>query len=247
MTINVFERFGIEHLSASNIKMWCDSMRVNWGRKYLLRQDTFTSAAMLRGRAVEAGWAAWLLDGDLAAAKERIDVKFTFELDAHGIADKTDERRNLAPMLGQCLDWGNPFGKLETEQIAIEHRFSDVPVPFVGYVDMAFADGDVDLKTTTKLPARGEATREHIRQVALYRAARDMRPHSLLYVTPTKHLAIPVTDEEVAWGLAALHGEALAIQEFLSHMPDAETAVRCLGGPYLPFPRNDDVGLEGFV
>jgi hypothetical protein len=52
------------------------------------------------------------------------------------------------------------------------HWFDRVPVPLVGYLDFAFtADIDIDLKTTRACPSwpRGN----HVRQVALYRAARS--------------------------------------------------------------------------
>ncbi len=248
MTDNVFERFGITHLSPSHINMRM-TKPLQWGRKYLRRQDPYVNAAMLRGRAVEAGWADWLGHGDLALATEHMNVTFTAELEAAGIVDESNERRNLAPMLGQAIDWGAPFGAAKEMQVRVEHWFPDVPVPVIGYVDVGFEQGDVDLKSSTRLPNGGRATQAHICQVALYRAARDMRPHTLLYVTGMKFLAVPVTDEETAWGLDVLHEEALSIQEFLQRMPDAETAVRCLGGAYIPFPNKPDLmlGVEDLV
>ncbi len=230
-----FEEAGIAHLSPSHLKMWRDE-RPNWVRRYLAKQTLFTSAAMLRGRAVEAGWANWLRDGDLSAAVNVANIKFSGELVEKGMPDDQKERLNIERMIGRAIDWGAPIGKLMGEQIQIEHWFPGIPVPVIGYVDAAFEQGDADLKSTTSLPPLGKARREHIRQVALYRAAREMRPHWLLYVTATKQLAVPVTDEETAWGLAVLHGDALALQKDLARITDIDTELACLP-TYLPFPK----------
>jgi hypothetical protein len=115
-------------------------------------------------------------------------------------------------------------------QLRIEHCFDDVPVPLVGFLDFAFVTGiDVDLKTTRARPSQPRGN--HVRQVALYRAARQRRG-GLLYVTDKKFAYFEIDDAYAQAGLDDLRAAALSLSQFLAKVSDTEEALACL--PYNP-------------
>ncbi len=98
-------------------------------------------------------------------------------------------------------------------------------VPVIGYLDFGFDGIDIDLKSTTRMPS--EARPDHVRQVSLYRAARNRRG-ALLYVTPKKFAQYEVGDEAMNAARAGLRADALSLSRFLSSHADAESAVKSL-------------------
>jgi PD-(D/E)XK nuclease superfamily len=230
-----FERHGIDHLSASSLNLWMANPR-EWAVRYLAKEGEEADPALWRGSAVEAGLACWLRDGSIEQAQAA--AWENFEFNALGeLSDEVDAERALTGlMLGQACAWTAP-GVLAASQLRIEHWFDRVPVPLVGYLDFAFtADIDIDLKTTRACPSRPRGN--HIRQVALYRAARGRRG-GLLYVTDKKLAYFEVDDVDAQAALDDLQAAALSLTQFLTKVEDADDALACL--PYNP----DDFRTSG--
>jgi hypothetical protein len=196
-----------------------------WALRYLAKVRDDGSAPMWRGSAVEAGLATLLrgarLDKSTEAALQAFDLnsqgELTEELEA--------ERDLITPMLEQCVLW-KPPANLSATQLKVEYWFESVPVPVVGYLDLAFENGtDVDLKTTKACPSAPRP--DHVRQVSLYRASRG-RKGGLLYVTGKRHAYFDIDDDMMARGLSDLECDAISLMHFLSRSPDRWSAIRSL-------------------
>lgn len=211
--MNPFQRHGIRHLSPSSLNLFIESPGI-WALRYLGRTKDGGNPKMWRGNAVEAGYAAYLRKGDFEQALKHARTSYETALrDGQGQQTGANYQGTLLePMLKQCSLWEPPSTLLAT-QIEVQYWFDDVPVPIDGYVDLAFEGVDVDLKTTEKLPSK--PTWSHVRQVSLYRAARQ-RKGGLLYVTDKKHAYYEVTDEMRDEALAELHDAALKLGRLLS-------------------------------
>lgn len=234
----------VPHLSPSQLNTWIANPR-QWAWQKLCKQYDPSGPAAIRGNAVESGFRMLLhgrpLDEAVRATYAEFDTNTAGVLD-----DKTVEERNrLALMLGQLNKL--KFPELHAHQLKIEHWFDDVPVPVIGYIDFAFADGDMDLKTTKACPSKPSGP--HVRQVSIYRAARK-RPGRLLYVTDKKSALHEVDDDMMASALDEMALAAKSLMRFLEVMPDVDTALACL--PYNPddfrstpfVPRGTSAGFE---
>lgn len=221
--MNSFARFGIEHLSPSSLNLWRGSPGI-WGLRYLAKLKDGGNAAMWRGSAVENGLAAKLrgANDDHAIA----NAHSSFDLNTKGeITDEIEtEQELISPMLRQCFLW-KPPSPLNAAQLRIEHWFDDIPIPVIGYLDFAFDGIDIDLKTTKACPSTPRP--DHVRQVALYRAARG-RSGGLLYVTNKRHAYYGVDDDTAERALSDLECDARSLQQFLARMDSREDALRCL-------------------
>lgn len=226
---NSFVRHGIKHLSPSSLNLWTSNPGL-FALRYLANvKDEDGSPAMWRGKAVEDGLSAWLRTKNKDEA-QRVAAA-TFEANAVGelTDDIESERANVAPMLGECIKWASPGDVLAT-QLKVEHWFTDIPIPVIGYLDFSFEPTDVDLKTTMACPSKPRA--EHVRQVSLYRAARQ-KAGGLLYVTGKKHAYFEIDDDTRDRALSDLECAARSLYWFLGRVDDAKDALRCL-------PMNND-------
>ena len=114
---------------------------------------------------------------------------------------------------------------LNAVQLRVEHWLEDIPIPVVGYLDFAFEGIDIDLKTTKACPAAPRP--DHVRQVALYRAARG-RAGGILYVTGKKYAYFDVDDDMVERGLSDLQADALSLSNFLARCDSKQDALKSL-------------------
>ena len=225
--MTAFAKHGISHLSASSLNLWRENLSA-WVMRYLAGHKDEGSPAMWRGKAVEDGFTAMLRGADWAGVAMN-----TFEQNAQGEASDEceDERKRIPGMLRQCAEW-QPAAPLIAAQLKTEHWLDGVPVPIIGYVDYVFEDGLIlDLKTTKACPS--QAKPDHARQIALYRAARQNAPGSLLYVTDKRHACYPIGDNITTKALEGLRADALSLEAFLSRVDSAKDALHCL-------PFNDD-------
>jgi len=87
----------------------------------------------------------------------------------------------------------------------------------IGYLDLKFLGGVVDIKSTSRLPSKLPAS--HARQFALYSAATGLRTAGL-YVAPTGARLIEVTD--VGLHLDTLRAAAYRLACFLSSFESKE-------------------------
>lgn len=220
---NPFAHFGIDHLSPSSINAWKSSPGI-WALRYLASVRDKGNPAMWRGTAVENGFAALLRGGTMNAAVKLAEDNFL--LNSVGeINDEIDaERANVKAMIFECMKW-KPPGPLLATQIRVEHHFDGIPIPVMGYVDLSFEGPDIDLKTTKACPSAPRG--DHVRQVALYRAARKKRG-GLLYVTGKKHAYYEVEDDVAAAALAEMREDALSLCNFLGNFKDRASVLRSL-------------------
>lgn len=221
MTNSAFNRHGIERLSPSSLNLWLDSPGL-WSLRYLCNMRDETGASMARGKAVEDGMLRVLYGktGAVEAAQATFDNNMQGEL-----SEEIDAERALIPgMIEQCQRW-KPPGQILGSQLKVEYWFEGVSIPVIGYLDFAFEPIDVDLKTTKACPSKPKA--DHVRQVALYCAARG-RKGALLYVTEKRHAFYELDDLAIGAALQELQAAAQSLERFLSRCTGAEDAIRCL-------------------
>lgn len=218
--MNSFQRFGIDHLSASSLNKWRAAPGW-WVRHYIggIKEDA--SAAMARGTAVENGLVTYLRTGDVGLAI--VAAAENYSLNYKGPYDQEQEAM-IEPMLRRLALWV-PSSQLNATQIKIEHRFDYIPIPVIGYLDMAFDGIDIDLKTTRACPSSPRP--DHVRQVALYRAARG-RNGGILYATEKRIAYYEVTDEMMEHGLKDLRSAALSLNNFLARCDSPQDAMKSL-------------------
>lgn len=180
---------------------------------------------MWRGTAVENGLAALLrgvpLAGAVAAAHQSFDLNSRLNTDQ---TELEGEQGLIAPMLEQCSKW-KPPSTLNATQLKIEYYFDPVPIPIIGYLDLAFEGIDIDLKTTKACPSIPRP--DHIRQVAIYRAARK-KAGGVLYVTNKKYAYFGIPDDAMNRALLELHADALSLNNFLARCETKDDALKSL-------------------
>jgi hypothetical protein len=220
---NPFAWHGIEHLSPSSLNCWRAAPGI-WTLRYLARIKDDGNAAMWRGSAVENGLAAFLRGTDIESAISVAHQAFSLNCQGTLTDENALEHSLIAPMMRQCETW-KPPADLNATQLRVEYSFEAIPVPIIGYLDFAFDGIDVDLKTTKAIPSTPRP--DHVRQVALYRAARN-RSGGLLYVSAKRAAYYQVDDDAMDRALNDLHSDALSLMSFLSHFDNARDAVRAL-------------------
>lgn len=222
---NSFARFGIDHTSPSSLNLWRSSPGL-WCLRYIAKIKDESNAAMLRGNAVENGFSALLRQAPIEVAIRMANDNFYSNLagTAFDPIESKEEHALIAPMLTELTKW-KPPGPLNATQIRIEHYFDPVPVPVIGYLDFSFGAVDVDLKTTKACPSVPRP--DNVRQVSLYRAARN-KAGALLYVTTKKHAYFEISDEQMNEAIAEMAADALALNNFLARCDSREDALRSL-------------------
>lgn len=222
---NSFARFGINHLSASQLNLWRGAPGL-YLLRYIAKIKDSGNPAMWRGSAVENGLAALLRGQKLPVATEVSHQAFALNAKdyAEQDGDLTTERELISPMLTECLKW-QPPSDLNATQLKVEYYFDPVPIPVIGYLDFAFDGIDVDLKTTKACPSSPRA--DHVRQVSIYRAARN-RAGGLLYVTGKRHAYFDVNDEAMNDAIGDMQASALSLNNFLARCDTREDALRSL-------------------
>lgn len=222
---SAFAKHGIAHLSPSSLVLWREHPGL-WCLRYLANVKDDAGPAAWRGKAVEDAMSALLHGCPLEQAHEI--ARTTFDANAAGeISEAIDKQRALlAPMVRQVsVVLTGQVVELVGTQIKIEHWMDGIDIPFIGYVDFLFTEGLWDLKTTERLPSAPKPA--HVRQVALYWAARQLTP-TLLYVTDKKFAPYPVNEDDFRRALDELRADALSLESFLGRMDSATDALHCL-------------------
>lgn len=224
--MNGFERFKIDHLSASSINLWINAPDV-WVAKYLIGRGTPMGPAATRGQAVEQAVVATLLgESETAAIKaavDRFDRRWLI-----GTEDSTKERALIQPMTQIAIEELTEFGKPEftsgtdQEKISITANFGDWSIPIWGFLDLVYPQHGlvVDLKTTSRIPSTMSA--EHQLQRAIYHRAKGNHAVRFLYVSSKK--AAWLEDGDPADVLTRAKTHIARLEAFLRHCPDHETA-----------------------
>lgn len=220
--MNSFQRFQIEHLSPSSLNLWRSAPGI-WALRYIAKMKDSGHPAMWRGTAVENGLAALLHGQPLASA---ISAAYqSYDLNSKDYPDDvTEERELIAPMVEQCVKW-KPPSHLNATQLRVEYFFEPVPIPVIGFIDFCFDGIDIDCKSTKACPSAPRP--DHVRQVSLYRAARN-RNGGVLYVTGKRHQYYEIDDASMNEALAEMHADALSLNNLLARCDTKEDVLRSL-------------------
>ena len=211
-TSNPFARHGIEHLSPSSCSTWVASPAMFVLQK-VLKKPTSVGAAAHRGSAAESGVTHGLTHPE-ASLKQCVEIaQETFSrLTALNIDPRLDkERDSIAGFVEQGMLALKPYGQPTQVQTQVFLNLHEVAVPLMGYLDFAFGDIIVDLKTTHAVPSK--ITTNHARQVAFYVRGQEATSGRLAYVSTKKHATYEV--ENVDEHVQALGKIGKTIQNFL--------------------------------
>lgn len=219
--MNVFERHGIKHLSASSLRLYRDQPAA-WVCRYLMGIKDEAGPGAWRGTAVEAGLDHHLFGQHELAQKA---MYLAFEERAAGMVDGdiTKEREALPQFLAQARLATEKTPVPLTKQSKISIDLPDIEVPVIGFVDYRWETTGLDLKTTWRMPSEPQPA--HVEQMAIYAKATGL-PFSLLYVTPKKWSIHEVTPAMAAEAMERVQTGARAIRHMLSKVESASDALR---------------------
>jgi len=230
--MNPFELHGIAHLSASSLNLWAAQPAL-WIMERLLGRRSPPGIPAARGKAVEAGVHAGLLDPSLPVEACVAEAERTFDRETALSPDprRSEVRGKLAGWVKGALAELRHYGPPDEDgyQGRVEIRLDDVPVPVIGYTDWRFSHHGliVDLKTTDRHPSSIGAS--HGRQGAVYASAHGNFGMRFAYAKPSagkgadarQVLVLEMSGDEVRHHLAALRIIALSLGRFLALSRDA--------------------------
>ena len=191
---NHLERFGIKHVSPSNINLW-EACPSKWVANYLLPRVQGSSPAILRGILVEDGAMLYLtkqeptIESATKYVLDRWDEEMPFAIDKAA----SRERAALPGMMQQAVAGLAGFGEVhfeeDGEQVEVKQDLDlgDFSIPMIGRLDFMFPEVKLvlDLKTTHAIPSQMRAS--HRRQRAFYESAMpDGYKVRFLYVSKTR-------------------------------------------------------------
>lgn len=219
---NPFEHHGIDHLSASQINLFCASPAL-WVMEKILKKRSRVGCAAHRGNSAEAGIIAGLLNPDKPVEECQEEANAQYRRLAALSSDPNKEKEgNAVPLIvAQGVQELRPYGVPSSVQGKIEHQFDDLSIPVVGYYDVAWDNHGILLDIKTQLRLSSQIKTGHARQVALYKAAlSDNLDTRISYITDKK--AATYSLENYKEHVAALHRIALTMQRFVSLSRDGQ-------------------------
>ena len=195
--MNGFQKYGIEHTSASAINMWCDAPHM-WVAKYLFNRSPAFAPAAKSGVIVEDAVVNIIARGIARDEAVRMAKEEYTKFIALGSSDADRKRgEGIEGMIDNALEalspYGEPefvvdlFGKLQQKKIELTCKGDGWDLPVIGYIDFHFPKHGlvVDLKTTLRMPS--EMSDSHHRQACIYQKAFGNQAVKFLYVTPKKY------------------------------------------------------------
>jgi hypothetical protein len=217
---NPWESHGIDHLSASQINLFCSSPAL-WVMEKILKKRSRVGCAAHRGNAAETGIVAGLLNPNkpIEECIEEANAQFRRLAALSSDPNKEKEGKSVPLIVAQGIRELRPYGVPSSVQGKIEHRFDDLSIPVVGYYDVAWDKHGILLDIKTQLRLASQIKTGHARQVALYKAAlSDNLDTRVSYITDKK--AATYSLENYKDHLSALHRIALTMQRFVSLSKD---------------------------
>jgi len=263
---NPFTKFGIEHLSPSQLNTFSESPAM-WVMEKLLGHKRGVAAPMIGGKAVEAGVVAGLLYPKMEPDECVKVAQDTFTSELRGAkfsaANDNDPRAGkwgdaIPGMVRQGLTHLRPHGVPTHTQGLIKHQPEGLSVPIIGYFDLQYDDIGVivDLKATLRMPPTDDADNvtaklTHARQVSFYKhSVNDNYGAWLAYLTDKRGALCAVPDTRLHRD--ALVQIALILQRFLSLSNDKRELAGLVCPDYEHFMFNDTrarqaaLGIWGF-
>ena len=225
--MNSFERFKIKRLSASHLNKAQASLGA-WYLSYIEKYQEPTNAAMARGSAVEHGLQCWLED-EFAEPLEEATKDFNKRTALGCTQESRDkELKNFPGYIEQGMEALKEYGPASDYQERVEIELDGIPIPCMGYTDFTFADvGKVpDLKTTMRMPSAISAP--HIRQGAIYKAAKSNHAIEFMYVTPKKHAVYELSVDEAKHGLEECTQIATRLMHFMDQFETKEEMAKVI-------------------
>ena len=236
MSDNPFKRFGIKHLSHSNLELARQEPAL-WVLRYLYKIYDPSNCAMERGKAVEHGCDIFHhrseFDDPAQEALDQFNKATALGFDGEA---REKEAANVPSMVNQYIDLfeGKP-PIVDAYQRRIEVEIPGIPVPVIGFTDFEFEDTIVDLKTTTRLPSAISAA--HRRQGSIYSRASGNRGVDFIYVTPKKAARYALEDADQAW--SEVCGSAHSLMHALSRYETKEEIAKSVIPNYDSFYWNN--------
>ena len=154
-------------LSVSSINTWSEAPRY-WFAHYILDYKTPVNSNMLRGTHVEGTINQWHAEGgDVLDHVSDNWYKFIEECEANQ-CEPTITREQFEAWVANSAQVIPQIGELHKTQVKLD--FAIESVPFVGYIDYVYADGQLsDLKTTGRIPRSIRSVKnDHLRQLSVY-------------------------------------------------------------------------------
>jgi hypothetical protein len=251
MTIvsNGFELHNVTHLSASSLNLWASEPAL-WVMERLLKLRSPTSALMARGKAVEEGVHAGLVDPTqrLDACIDRALASYDREMALNPDERRDSEREQISGYVEHGLAELRQYGVPAGYQERVELRLDDVPAPVIGFIDWRFDQHGliVDLKTGERLPSA--ISTSHARQGAIYARAHGNYGMRFAYVKPTAAkkdgravVVYELARDEIDRQIVALRQIALRLERFLSLSKDPQELCGLLVPDYERFHWNNPV------
>jgi hypothetical protein len=217
--MNAFERHGITHLSASSINLYAAQPAL-WVMQRLLKKSGPVGAAAHRGTAAETGIVHGLLNP--AAPIEECQAAALAQYDSltalSGDPKRVKERDAVPAIVATALPELRGYGIPDEVQHRIEVTLPDVPVPFLGFVDLGWSSHGItlDIKSTLRLPST--ISTAHARQVGIYLHGTN-REGRVAYCTPGKIGVYRL--EDAGTHVAAVANIAKRLERFLAVSNDA--------------------------
>ena len=197
--MNGFEKHGIKHLSASNLNTWIDAPDI-WVLRYLLKRQTPSGAAAMRGSMVEKAVASTLLGMSQTEAISEVLDQYDQQF-----GDDQTQRDLIKPMVTMSIDLLKPYGPPDFPEHGVQHKISlplttdEFTIPVIGYLDFVFPQQGlvVDLKTTTRVPSR--MNYGHKVQRVIYQKSLGNYAVKFLYVSGKKNSLLEDGDVFYTW------------------------------------------------
>lgn len=183
---NAFQRHGIDHLSASTLNTFARQPALFVMEK-LLKKRGPVGASAHRGTAAEAGIVHGLLNPEADIADCQAEAITTFDRLTALSPDprKQKEREAVPQIVARALPELRLYGIPDMIQAKIERELPGVPVPLIGYLDVAWSEHGITLDIKSSLRLSSEISTDHARQVSLYVAGTNHEGR-IAYCTPSK-------------------------------------------------------------
>ena len=235
--MNIFEYWGIKHLSPSAINLYIADP-LQYILRYLVKIKTPGGPAMWRGSAVDNAVGSFyglhheefkarsLSQCQTDALKSMEEYLKQHKSDGFDtddkFLDKWQQEKTLVPAyIRTAIDHYNQFDKADTYQEKVMYEVKGLPIPIVGFLDLKYEkDGVVrDIKTSGRKVS--ELSYSVSRQLALYGQCTGLTPLAD-YIVCNKSSSSVVTLEvkDVKGSLDELERGALAIMKLLSISDD---------------------------
>jgi hypothetical protein len=236
--VNPFEQHGIKHLSASSLNTWAAEPAM-WVLQKLAGKQTPAGFAAHRGTASESGIVAGLLQPAMPIVEaQQIALDQFDSLSAMSKNPKALKERAAIPgIVEQGIKKLRVAGIPDEVQQKINVTLPDIPVPFIGFVDLGWTTHGIRLDIKSKLRMPSDIEQPHRRQVGLYIHGTNCTGR-VAYFSPTQEMVFAL--EDAPRYVEELRQVAIRMQNFLALSDDREKLIRACVPNYNSFYWSDE-------